>query len=80
MNNPPSLGEINKTANMDPNLLTRHYKIELSVENKPLKNQKGQYDEKWLQESKLKLLKEIDDEKRANLIMSRTKKQMNIHQ
>ena len=54
--------------------------VELSVENESLKNQIGQYDEKWLQGSKLKLLKEIDDEKRANLIMSRMKKQMNKHQ
>ena len=54
--------------------------VELSVENESLKNQIGQYDEKWLQASKLKLLKEIDDEKRANLIMSRMKKQMNKHQ
>ena len=37
----------------------------------------GSYDEKWLEESKTKLLKEIDDEKRANLIMFRMKKQMN---
>ena len=51
--------------------------VELSVENESLKNQIGDYDEKWLQESKAKLLKEIDDEKRANLIMSRMKKQMN---
>ena len=29
MNNTPSLNEINKTANMDPNLLTRHYKLKL---------------------------------------------------
>ena len=29
MNNIPSLNEINKTANMDPNLLTRHYKLKL---------------------------------------------------
>ena len=29
MNNIPSLIEINKTANMDPNLLTRHYKVKL---------------------------------------------------
>ena len=29
MNNTPSLKEINKTANMDPNLLTRHYKLKL---------------------------------------------------
>ena len=27
--NTPSLSEINKTANMDPNLLTRHYKLKL---------------------------------------------------
>ena len=29
MNNTPSLYEINKTADMDPNLLTRHYKLKL---------------------------------------------------
>ena len=51
--------------------------IELSTENDALKNKIGSYDEKWLEESKLKLLKRIDDEKRANLIMSRMKKQMN---
>ena len=51
--------------------------VELSVENESLKNQIGDYDEKWLQESKTKLLKEINDEKRANLLMSRMKKQMN---
>ena len=51
--------------------------IELSVENDALKNQKGDYDQKWLKESKARLLKDIDDEKRANLIMSRMKKQMN---
>ena len=50
--------------------------VELSTENDALKNKIG-YDERWLEESKLKLLKEIDDEKRANLIMSRMKKQMN---
>ena len=31
---------------------------------------------KWLEESKAKLLKDNNDEKRANLIMSRMKKQM----
>ena len=51
--------------------------IELSTENSVLKNQIGEYDEKWLQESKAKLLKDINDEKIANLIMSRMKKQMN---
>ena len=51
--------------------------IELGVENDALKNQIGDYDQKWLEESKTKLLKDINDEKRANLIMSRMKKQMN---
>ena len=51
--------------------------VELSAENDTLKEKIGDYDEKWLQESKEKLLKDIDDEKRANLIMSRMKKQMN---
>ena len=50
--------------------------IELSVENDALTNQIGDYDQKWLEESKAKLLKDINDEKRANLIMSRMKKQM----
>ena len=27
--NTPSLSEINKTANMDPNLITKHYKLKL---------------------------------------------------
>ena len=51
--------------------------IELSTENDVLKNQIGNYDQKWLEELKAKLLKDINDEKRANLIMSRMKKQMN---
>ena len=51
--------------------------IELSTENDVLKNQIGEYYQKWLEESKAKLLKDINDEKRANLIMSRMKKQMN---
>ena len=51
--------------------------IELSTENDVLKNQIGEYDQKWLGESKAKLLRDIDDEKRANLIMTRMKKQMN---
>ena len=51
--------------------------VDLSTENDALKAKIGDYDEKWLQESKEKLLKDIDDEKRANLIMSRMKKQMN---
>ena len=51
--------------------------IELSTENDVLKNQIDEYDEKWLQQSKAKLLKDIDDEKRANIILSRMKRQMN---
>ena len=51
--------------------------VDLSTENDALKSKIGDYNEKWLEESKAKLLKEIDDEKRANLIMSRMKKQMN---
>ena len=50
--------------------------IELSTENDVLKNQIGEYDQKWLEESKTKLLKDINDEKRANSIMARMKKQM----
>jgi len=34
--------------------------VELSTENKYLKNLMGSYDEKWLEESKAKLLKQID--------------------
>ena len=51
------------------------YIVDLLTENDALKNKIGNYDEKWLEESK-KLLKQIDDEKRANLIMSRMKKQL----
>ena len=52
-------------------------KIELTVENDTLKNQIGDYNPKWLDESKAKLLKDINAEKRANIIMARMKKQMN---
>ena len=51
--------------------------IDLSTENDALKNKIGSFDEKGLQESKAKLFKGIDGEKRANLIMYRMKKQMN---
>ena len=51
--------------------------VELSTENGILKNKIGFYDEKWLEESKAKLIKQIDDEKRGKLIMSRMKKQRN---
>ena len=53
--------------------------VELSTENDALKIKIGSYDEKWLEESKNKMLKQIDDEKRASLIMSRMKKQMEKH-
>ena len=53
--------------------------VELSTENESLKNKMGSYDEKWLEESKAKLLKQIDDGKRANSIMSRKQKQMKKH-
>ena len=53
--------------------------VDLSRENDALKNKIGSYDEKWLEESKNKMLKQIDDEKRANLVMSRMRKQMEKH-
>ena len=49
--------------------------VELSTENESLKKIRS-HDEKWLEESKAKLLKQIDDEDRANLIISRKEKQM----
>ena len=51
--------------------------VELSTRNETLKNVIWSYSEKRLEESKAKLLKQIHDEKRANLIMSRTKKPIN---
>ena len=53
--------------------------VELSTENESFRNEIGSHDNNWLQESKAKLLKQIHDEKRANLFLSRTKKQMNKH-
>ena len=50
--------------------------LELSTENDAFKSKIGSYDEKWLQESKSKILKQIDDERRAKIIMSRMKKQL----
>ena len=52
--------------------------VELHTENQSSKNKIGFYDEKRLKESKARLLQQTDNEKRANLIMSRSKKkQMN---
>ena len=39
--------------------------VDLSTEIDAFKNKIGSYDEKWLEEPKAKLLKQIDDEKRA---------------
>ena len=50
--------------------------VDLSTKNDALKNKFGSYDEKWLKKSEAKLLKQIDDEKRANLFMFRMKKQI----
>ena len=41
---------------------------ELSTESESLKNKKDSYDEKWLEESKAKLLKRINDEKKSKFI------------
>ena len=53
--------------------------VDFSTEIGALKNKIGSYDEKWFEESKAILLKQIDDEKRAILSMSRMKKQMKKH-
>ena len=42
MNITPSSNEINKTANIDPNLLTRHYKLKLMNDFMHPKNQNPQ--------------------------------------
>ena len=52
---------------------------DLSTKNDALKNKIGSYVEKWLEEYKANLLKHIDDEKRAKLVLSRMKKQMEEH-
>ena len=49
---------------------------ELSTENASLKNTLVSYGRNLLVESKAKLLKQFDDEKRTNLTMSRMEKQM----
>ena len=54
--------------------------VELHTENESLKNKIGSYNKKWLEESKTRVSKQIDDKKRANLTMSRMKKQMNKQQ
>ena len=51
--------------------------VNLSTEINALKNKIGSYDGKWLEHSKARLLQQIIDERRANLIMSKMRKQMN---
>ena len=53
--------------------------LELSTENDALKNKVGSHEQQCLEKSKTKILKQINDDKRANLIMSRMKKQMEKH-
>ena len=48
--------------------------VDLSTQIDALQDKIGSYDEKWLKESKEKLLKQIDDEKTANLFKSRMKR------
>ena len=50
--------------------------VELTTKNEPFENKIGAYDGKWLEESKAELLKQIDYEKIANIIMFRMEKQM----
>ena len=50
--------------------------VEISTENDALKNKTDAFDENWLEESKANLLKQVDNEKRAILIMSGMQKQM----
>ena len=52
---------------------------EFSKENESLKNKIGYYDEKWLEDFKAKLLKQVDDEKGAKLFLSRMQEQMEKH-
>ena len=53
--------------------------VELSTKNDALKNKIGSHDQQWVEESKTKLLKQIEDDKRAILIMSGMKKQLEKH-
>ena len=52
------------------------YIVDLSNESESFKKKISSYDEKWLEESKVKLLKQIDDEKRIILIKSRMEKHL----
>ena len=50
--------------------------MELSGENEPLKDKIGSNDKKWLEVSMANFLKQFNEEKRANLFVSRLEKQM----
>ena len=54
---------------------------DLSTKNESLKNKIGNRLSRWkmVEETKVKLLKQTVDETKANLIMSRMKKQMKKH-
>ena len=50
--------------------------VDLSTEYDALKNKIGSCVENWLEEPKAKLLKQMDNEKRANLFMSKMEKEV----
>ena len=54
--------------------------VDFSTEKESMKNKIGSYDEKWSEGSKAKLLKQINDDKKANLFMSRLQKHIKKHQ
>ena len=45
------------------------YLTELLTENQSLKNEKGSYDEKWLEKIEARLLKQINDKTTASSIV-----------
>ena len=49
--------------------------VEIFTGNESLENKYRSFDEKWLEESKTKMSRQIDDEERAKLIMARMEKQ-----
>ena len=53
--------------------------VELYRENESMEDKLGYHEKKELDESKTTLLKQIDDEKKANLFMSRVQKHMKKH-
>ena len=54
--------------------------VQLYTENESIQSKIGCYDEKWLEESKARLLQQFGEKKRANVIIFRMKKkQINKH-